>query len=180
MIAVSELQLSELKVLTPKIYKDKRGFFCETLRKRDLLQTGINCEFVQENHSFSHKGVLRGMHFQKGQAKLIQVIVGTIFDVAVDIRPSSPSFGKWFSIYLRDENPQLFFIPDGFAHGFCVMSPIAHLIYKVSEYYDPKKEKQFSALDSELAIPWPISDILQSERDISAPNFSKSLCESGL
>lgn len=179
-MAINELMLSGLKLLSPTIYRDKRGFFCETLRKSHLLQAGISCEFVQENHSFSHKGVLRGMHFQKGQAKLIQVIVGTIFDVAVDIRPSSPSFGKWFSIYLRDENPQLFFIPDGFAHGFCVMSPIAHLIYKVSEYYDPKKEKQFSALDSELAIPWPISDILQSERDISAPNFSKSLCESGL
>lgn len=176
----NKLSLAGLKLLSPKIYRDKRGFFCETLRKSDLLEAGITCEFVQENHSFSYKGVLRGMHFQKGQAKLIQVIVGTIFDVVVDIRPSSPNFGKWFGIYLREENPQLFFIPDGFAHGFCVMSEIAHVIYKVSEYYDPEKEKQFSALDSELAITWPISDILQSERDISALKFSKSLCESGL
>lgn len=120
------------------------------------------------------------MHFQKGQAKLIQVIVGTIFDVVVDIRQPSPTFGKWFGLYLREENPQLFFIPDGFAHGFCVISPMAHLIYKVSEYYDAEKEKQFSALDPELAITWPISDIIQSERDISAPNFYKSICESGL
>ena len=120
------------------------------------------------------------MHFQRGQSKLIQVIVGTIFDVVVDIRQSSPTFGEWFGIYLSEEKPQLFFIPDGFAHGFCVISQIAHLIYKVSKYYDAEKEKQFSALDSELAIAWPISDIIQSDRDISAPNFYKSVCESGL
>lgn len=172
--------LSGLNLFSPQLYRDRRGFFCETLRKSHLLQAGITCEFLQENHSFSHKGVLRGMHFQKGQAKLIQVIVGTIFDVVVDIRQPSPTFGKWFGLYLREENPQLFFIPDGFAHGFCVISPMAHLIYKVSEYYDAEKEKQFSALDPELAITWPISDIIQSERDISAPNFYKSICESGL
>lgn len=172
--------LSGLNLFSPKIHRDERGFFCETLRKSHLQQAGITCDFVQENHSFSHKRVLRGMHFQKGQAKLIQVIVGTIFDVVVDIRQSSPTFGEWFGIYLTDENPQLFFVPDGFAHGFCVMSEIAHLIYKVSEYYDVEKEKQFSALDSELAIGWPISDIIQSERDLSAPNFYKSVCEFGL
>ncbi len=177
---INELTLSGLKLFLPKVYRDKRGFFCETLRKSHLLQSGIPYEFVQENHSFSHRGVLRGMHFQRGQSKLIQVIVGTIFDVVVDIRQSSPTFGEWFGIYLSEEKPQLFFIPDGFAHGFCVISQIAHLIYKVSKYYDAEKEKQFSALDSELAIAWPISDIIQSDRDISAPNFYKSVCESGL
>ena len=180
MIEVDELSLSGLKILSPRIYRDKRGFFCETLRKEHLLASGITCEFVQENHSFSHKNVLRGMHFQRGQAKLIQVIVGTIFDVVVDIRPSSTTFGKWIGIYLSDESPQLFFIPDGFAHGFCVVSPVAHVVYKVSDYYDPEQENQFSSLDPRVGITWPISDMILSNRDIEAPNFQKSVCGFGL
>lgn len=180
MIEINELSLSGLKILSPKIYRDRRGFFCETLRKEHLLASGITCEFVQENHSFSHKNVLRGMHFQTGQAKLIQVIVGTIFDVVVDIRPSSTTFGKWVGIYLSDESPQLFFIPDGFAHGFCVVSPVAHVIYKVSEYYDAERENQFSSLDPRVAITWPISDMILSNRDLEAPNFHESVCGFGL
>lgn len=177
---MNELSISELKILTPKVYHDKRGFFYETLRKEHLVKVGVTCEFVQENHSFSHKNVLRGMHWQAGQAKLIQVIVGTIFDVVVDIRPSSATFGQWVGIYLSDEKPQLFFIPDGFAHGFCVTSPVAHLIYKVSEYYDAKEEKQFSSLDSKIAIRWPLSNTILSSRDLKAPSFLESVCESGL
>lgn len=180
MIEINELSISELKLFTPKVYRDNRGFFSETFRKEHLVQIGITCEFVQENHSFSHKNVLRGMHWQAGQAKLIQVIVGTIFDVVVDIRPSSATFGQWVGIYLTDQRPQLFFIPDGFAHGFCVTSPIAHLIYKVSEYYDPKEEKQFSSLDAEIAIKWPLSNTILSSRDCNAPSFQESVCASGL
>lgn len=179
MVKISELEVSGLKILTPKIYRDKRGFFYETLRKEKLPEAGITCKFVQENHSFSHKNVLRGMHWQPGQAKLIQVIVGTIFDVVVDVRPSSTTFGKWVGIYLSDDKPQLFFIPDGFAHGFCVLSPVAHLIYKVSEYYNPEKENQFSSMDPEIAITWPLSDKILSKRDLEAPNFRESVCAFG-
>lgn len=180
MIEVNELSLSGLKVFTPSMYRDTRGFFCETLRKQHLVEAGITCEFVQENHSFSYKKVLRGMHFQRGQAKLIQVIVGTIFDVVVDIRPSSTTFGRWIGIYLSGDSPQLFFIPDGFAHGFCVVSPLAHVTYKVSEYYDPERENQFSSLDPRIAITWPFSDMILSKRDLEAPNFHESVCGFGL
>lgn len=179
MIAVDTLSFTGLTLFTPKVFHDKRGFFYETLRKNNLVEAGILCDFVQENHSFSHKNVVRGMHWQAGQAKLIQVIVGTIFDVVVDIRPSSPTFGKWLGIYLSDEKPQLFFIPDGFAHGFCVISPIAHLIYKVSEYYDATEEKQFSSWDTKVAIRWPLSDTIVSDRDLKAPSFHESVCGFG-
>lgn len=180
MIERDDLALAGLTKLTPKVHYDKRGFFYETLRKEHLIKVGITCEFVQENHSFSYKNVLRGMHWQSGQAKLIQVIVGTIFDVAVDIRPSSATFGQWVGIYLSEEKPHLLFIPDGFAHGFCVTSPIAHVIYKVSEYYEAKKERQFSSLDPEIAIRWPLSHTILSSRDLKAPSFQESICGFGL
>jgi dTDP-4-dehydrorhamnose 3,5-epimerase len=138
---------------------------------------GIACEFVQDNQSFSKKGTIRGMHFQDnpGQAKLISVAQGTIYDVVVDISPSSPSFGKWVGVYLEAEKHQQLFVPVGFANGFCVLSENTHVIYKVSSIYDPKTEKGFRFDDPEIAICWPVKDPIISERDRTGPFFREVL-----
>jgi len=157
--------MRELILITPSVYEDERGFFLESFQKQRYKKLGIDCEFVQDNHSFSNKSVLRGMHFQKGQAKLVYCPVGQIFDVAVDLRPTSPDFGKWKGVILDEKSHQQFFIPDGFAHGFCVLSEKAHVLYKVSTAYDAKLESGFRFDDKEVGIKWPISDPILSKRD---------------
>lgn len=173
---IKELTLVGLKLIKPKVYRDKRGFFKENYRKPVYEKAGIACDFVQDNHSFSTKGTLRGMHFQRnpGQAKLISVLHGKIFDVAVDLRKDSPTFGRWEGVFLDDEQHQQFFIPVGFAHGFCVMSETADVIYKVSSIYDPDQEKGFRFDDSEIGISWPIASPILSERDLKAPSFREA------
>jgi dTDP-4-dehydrorhamnose 3,5-epimerase len=149
---------------------DPRGFFVETYRQGAFVEVGIHDEFVQDNHSRSRRGVLRGMHFQPGQTKLVRCARGSIFDVVVDIRPGAPSFGSWEAVELDDEDHRQLYVPDGFAHGFCVLSEVADVIYKVSTYYDPAAESGFRFDDPEVGIEWPSDIELEtSPRDREAP-----------
>jgi dTDP-4-dehydrorhamnose 3,5-epimerase len=168
---VKELSLPGVKLFRPKLFFDDRGFFRETFRKPLYAQEGIDCDFLQDNHSFSKKGTIRGMHFQRfpGQAKLVTVIEGEIFDVFVDIRPTSPTFGKWQGVFLKASDGDQLFIPAGYAHGFCVVSDTAHLCYKVSSLYDPMEERSFRYDDPFVGINWPVEQPLISERDRSSP-----------
>jgi dTDP-4-dehydrorhamnose 3,5-epimerase len=174
---ITELSLGQAKLLRPKIFFDERGFFRETFRKPLFVKAGIECDFVQDNHSFSKQGTIRGMHFQRSgvQAKLITVMEGKIFDVIVDIRPTSPNFGKWEGIYLDAALGEQLFIPAGYAHGFCVVSEQAHVFYKVSTLYDPLEERGFCYNDPTVGIVWPIADPVMSERDRNAPLLKEVL-----
>ena len=165
--------LQDLKLICPKVYCDNRGFFREIYREESYGK------FVQDNHSFSEKGVLRGMHFQRhpGQAKLITVIHGEIFDVAVDMRPHSSTFGKWEGVNLSAENQYQLFIPIGFAHGFCVLSEGAHVIYKVSHPYVAEEEMTFRYDDPQINICWPIGKPRLSERDANTASFHEVVNE---
>lgn len=156
----------EVKLITPTFFRDDRGFFFESHR----MDTGLP-PFVQDNHSYSKKGVVRGMHFQLNpdQAKLVRVAVGKIYDVVVDVRPNSPTFGQWEGFFLDDETHQQLLIPGGFAHGFQVVSEEAHVLYKVSCYYNPEKEQAFRFDDPEVGIEWPLSIGMISKRDQKAP-----------
>lgn len=172
---VSELKLEGLKLIKPKVFRDERGFFLETFQKSLFDVIGIQESFQQDNHSFSLQNCIRGMHFQSipGQAKLIRVPVGRIFDVAVDIRPDSATFGQWEGVVLDDQDHHQLYIPVGFAHGFCVLSPEAHVMYKVSSPYDARHEKGFRWNDPDVGISWPVTDPIVSERDLSAPLFKE-------
>ena len=170
---VKELSLKGAKLICPTMFKDDRGFFFEAYHQDRYFESGIDCTFVQDNHSLSKQGVIRGMHFQSepGQAKLVRVIQGKIFDVIVDIRPHSPTFGEWEGVYLNNETHQQLFIPVGFAHGFCVISPEAHVLYKVSALYHPKTEQGFRYDDPDIGIKWPVENPVVSERDQDCPSF---------
>ena len=172
---VIDLSLKGLKLIKPIFFKDNRGYFTESYKEAYYKDKGIDATFVQDNHSFSYKNVIRGMHFQKvpGQDKLISVVFGKIFDVAVDIRPASPTFGKWEGVILGEDHPYQLFIPKGFAHGFCVLSDTAHLIYKVSSYFDPDNEITFNYSDPRINIKWPIANPILSQRDKNAFAFDK-------
>lgn len=176
---VSKLSLEGVLLLEPTIFRDERGFFLERYRNSRYKELGIASDFSQDNHSYSSQGTLRGLHFQsgEGQDKLISVISGTIFDVAVDIRLDSPTFGKWLGVILEDQKMEQLFIPKGFAHGFCVLSREAHVVYKVSPDYDPKKEMGFVWNDAEVGIDWPIDTPLLSEKDRLAPSFAKTFAK---
>ncbi len=157
-------------IVEPKVFGDDRGYFMETYVERDFVEGGITAKFVQDNQSKSRKGVLRGLHFQKkhSQAKLVRVISGEVFDVAVDLRPGSPTFGKWQGILLSAENKRQFFIPKNFAHGFLVLSDEAEFCYKCDDYYHPEAEGGLLWNDPDVNVEWPISDdmeILLSEKD---------------
>jgi dTDP-4-dehydrorhamnose 3,5-epimerase len=156
-------------LLQPKIFRDERGFFLETYRQTILAELGIDEEFVQDNHSRSTKGIVRGMHFQPGMAKLIRCPRGEIVDVLVDIRKGSPAFGEWEAFTLNDDNLRQLYCPDGFAHGFCVTSEIADVVYKCSTYYDPAAESGISYKDPAIGIEWPEIDLFPSDRDAGAP-----------
>jgi dTDP-4-dehydrorhamnose 3,5-epimerase len=164
------MDISGIKVFEPKTNLDDRGFLVETFR-----QTNINKKFVQHNHSRSEKGVLRGLHFQSapGQAKLVRCSRGKIFDVAVDLRKTSKTFGQWFGIILDDEMHRQLYIPEGFAHGFYVMSDIADVSYLLSSYYIEDKEKSLAWDDKEIGILWPSGEKIISERDRKAPKLSE-------
>lgn len=157
-------------LLEPSVHGDDRGFFLETYRRSHLLELGVDLDWVQDNHSRSGRGVLRGMHFQPGMAKLVRCARGAIFDVVVDLRVGSPTFGQWEGHELSDENHHQFLCPDGFAHGFCVLSEVADVVYKTSSYYDPTLEAGFAYDDPDVAIGWPENVTLRaSARDASAP-----------
>ena len=173
---IIELSLPGLKLIRLQSFGDERGFFKEFYRKPRYIDNGIECEFVQDNLSFSKQGVIRGMHFQTapGQAKLVSVLNGKIFDVAVDIRPDSPYFGKWEGVYLDADKHEQLFVPVGFAHGFCVVSNTgAHVHYKVSSIYDASTEKTFRFDDPSIAIEWPVKNPSLSLRDQNCPSFKE-------
>ena len=146
-----------LCVITPAVHGDDRGYFMETYSQRDMLEAGIDITFVQDNQSMSTKGVLRGLHFQKNypQTKLVRVIKGSVFDVAVDLRKKSNTFGKWYGIELNEENKKQFLIPRGFAHGFLVLSDKAEFCYKCDDFYHPNDEGGLAWNDPEIGIEWP-------------------------
>jgi dTDP-4-dehydrorhamnose 3,5-epimerase len=160
-------------LVNPNVHGDARGFFMETYRKSAYAELGIAEDFVQDNHSRSRLGVVRGMHFQPGQAKLVRCARGTILDVVCDIRPGSPTFGQWEAVELNDENGHQLYVPDGFAHGFAVTSDVADVIYKVSTYYDPGAEGGFRFDDPEVGIEWPDIELTPSARDQEAPLLSE-------
>ena len=161
-------------LLAPTVHGDERGFFVETFRAAALSDLGIEDAFVQDNHSRSRRGVVRGMHFQPGQAKLVRCARGAILDVLVDIRRGSPAFGQWEAFRLDDVEHHQLYVPDGFAHGFCVLSELADVTYKVSSYYDPAAESGFSYTDPEVGIEWPDAGSLTgSQRDRSAPTLAQ-------
>lgn len=165
-----------LIVLQPRIFRDSRGYFFESYNRNTLKEGGIDCEFVQDNESMSCCGTVRGLHFQKppfAQAKLVRVIQGTVYDVAVDLRSGSSTFGKWFGVELSGENRKQFFIPRGFAHGFSVLSKTAVFAYKCDNFYNRAAEGAVYAGDSELAIDWKtdLKNALFSEKDKNNPSF---------
>ena len=163
--------LEGLLIIEPDVFGDTRGYFLETYHQRRYQSAGLDATFIQDNLSFSKKGTLRGLHFQitQPQAKLVQAITGKIFDVAVDIRPESPTYGKWSSAMLSEDNKRQLFIPGGFAHGFCVLSESAHVSYKCSDYYSPADEGGILWSDPALGIDWPVKDPMLSDKDQQYP-----------
>ncbi|HEY2602633.1 MAG TPA: dTDP-4-dehydrorhamnose 3,5-epimerase [Thermoleophilaceae bacterium] len=163
-------------LLEPTVHGDARGFFLETYRRSELAELGIDDEFVQDNHSRSRRGVVRGIHFQlpPGQAKLVNCARGEIFDVVVDLRRGSPTFGAWEGHELSDDNHHQLYIPVGFGHGFCVLSEDADVIYKVSGYYDAEIERGIAWDDPDVGIEWPSGmELTVSERDATAPRLAE-------
>lgn len=154
-----------LKVIEPAVFGDARGYFMETYNYNDFAEAGIDCTFVQDNQSASAKGVLRGLHFQIDypQDKLVRVIKGEVFDVAVDLRKNSPTFGKWYGIRLSEENKKQFFVPKNFAHGFLVLSDYAEFCYKVTDFYHPNDEGGILWNDGELGVEWPMPEGMRAE-----------------
>jgi len=159
---VTKTNLPEVLILQPKVFGDARGFFFESFNARDFAEaTGLNLQFVQDNHSRSSRGVLRGLHYQikHSQGKLVRVVAGEVFDVAVDMRKDSPQFGQWTGCHLTAENAKQMWVPPGFAHGFFVMSESADFLYKTTDYWFPEHERCLLWNDPELAIEWPLGDI---------------------
>ncbi len=163
-------KIEGLYVIEPTVFKDERGYFMETYNKNDFTEAGLSMDFVQDNQSCSVKGVLRGLHYQKEypQGKLVRAIRGTVFDVAVDLRQSSETYGKWYGVELSEENKKMFYIPEGFAHGFLVLSDIAEFAYKCTDFYHPGDEGGLIYNDSTINVQWPIPEgmeLIMSEKD---------------
>ena len=171
---VKKTKLDGVLVLEPEIFADDRGFFLESFNKEKYAKVGINFDFVQDNHSRSSKGVLRGLHFQKNkpQGKLVRVVRGEVFDVAVDLRKNSSTFAQWESIILTEHNKKQFWVPPGFAHGFLVLSDTADFEYKCTDYYDPDDEASIYWNDQDLSIQWPNEHPKLSEKDACAPSMA--------
>lgn len=171
-----KLGIEGLVLVKPKIFGDNRGFFMESYKKSEFVQNGIDVEFIQHNHSKSVKGVLRGLHYQaapKAQAKLVRCIRGKIHDVAVDLRPNSPTFGKWEKVELSEENNHMFFIPEGFAHGFVVLSDEAELIYKTNAEYSAQHDRGILWCDNDINVDWGINSPILSEKDKVQPKLAE-------
>jgi dTDP-4-dehydrorhamnose 3,5-epimerase len=170
--------LPDVFIIEPRVFQDERGFFLETYQKRNFQEAGITVDFVQDNHSRSCRGTLRGLHYQfhQPQAKLVRVIFGEVFDVAVDIRRNSPTFGRWTGAFLSSENKRQMFVPAGFAHGFYVTSPDAEVLYKASDYYAPQWERSIRWNDPTIGIQWPVQDEapILSTKDAAARLFPEA------
>jgi dTDP-4-dehydrorhamnose 3,5-epimerase len=168
---VIQTKLPGVVIIEPRVFGDERGFFIETWQQRRYAEAGLPDHFVQDNLSFSQRGILRGLHYQhpQGQGKLVYVLQGEVYDVAVDIRVGSPTFGQWEGVTLSAENKRQLFIPPGFAHGFCVTGELALFVYKCSEYYNPALEGGVRWDDPEIGINWPVSKPTLSDKDRVAP-----------
>lgn len=168
---VHDTHLKGVRLIVPRVFEDERGFFLETFNAGVFEECGLPVNFVQDNHSRSSRGVLRGLHYQfpTWQGKLVRVVNGEIFDVAVDIRPESPTFGQWYGVNLSGENKQQLYIPPGYAHGFCVLSDTVDVTYKCTSLYVPSEDAGVRWDDPDIGIDWPISDPLVSEKDRNAP-----------
>ncbi|MBU5460318.1 dTDP-4-dehydrorhamnose 3,5-epimerase [Anaerostipes sp. MSJ-23] len=169
-ITVTPCEIEGLYVIEPTVFKDERGYFVETYNQNDMKEAGLDMVFVQDNQSMSTRGVLRGLHFQKQypQGKLVRVVRGKVFDVAVDLRSESKTYGKWFGVELSAENMKQFYIPEGFAHGFLVLSDEAEFCYKCTDFYHPGDEGGLAWNDPEIGVEWPLEegvDLIISEKD---------------
>ena len=169
-ITVETCEIEGLKIITPTVFGDTRGYFMETYNQNDFKEAGLDMVFVQDNQSMSTRGVLRGLHYQKQfpQGKLVRVVRGTVFDVAVDLRTGSKTYGNWFGVELSAENKKQFYIPEGFAHGFLVLSDEAEFAYKCTDFYHPGDEGGMAWNDPEIGVEWPIEEgmeLIISEKD---------------
>ena len=178
----TETGIGGLFVIEPKVFGDNRGWFMESWSKKKFEEVGINCEFVQDNHSFSEKkGTLRGLHFQKGeysQAKLVRVLRGRVYDVAVDLRKNSPTFLNWFGVELSEENKKELFVPRGFAHGFLTLTDNVEFAYKADNYYNKESEGAIRFDDEKIGVDWKLADlgvgeVIVSDKDKTAPGFEE-------
>lgn len=184
-ITVETCEIEGLKVITPQLFPDARGYFMETYNYHDFSEAGIDQNFVQDNQSASRRGVLRGLHFQKNfpQDKLVRVVRGEVYDVAVDLREGSATFGKWFGVVLSAENHRQFFIPRNFAHGFLVLSDEAEFCYKVTDFYHPNDEGGLMWNDPEIGIQWPKpgdAEPILSDKDRAHPSLAEYCAERGI
>lgn len=175
----TETEINGVYIIEPKVFGDNRGYFMETYNYEDFKEAGLDMVFVQDNQSKSKKGVLRGLHYQKPnpQGKLVRVISGEVFDVAVDLRKDSDTYGKWAGVILSAENKKQFYVPEGFAHGFLVLSEEAEFVYKCTDFYHPEFEGSIAWNDPDIGIEWPLGDIkevLLSEKDKKAPVLAES------
>lgn len=176
---IIETQIPDVKLIEPKVFGDDRGFFMETWNENTFREAGINANFVQDNHSRSVKNTLRGLHYQikQPQGKLVRVTRGEVFDVAVDLRKDSPTFGQWVGEYLSEDNNRILWVPPGFAHGFLVTSDTADFHYKCTNFYAPEHERSIHWGDNELAIAWPFDNVttpLVSEKDAQGVSFNNA------
>ncbi|MFS0861486.1 dTDP-4-dehydrorhamnose 3,5-epimerase [Fredinandcohnia sp. 179-A 10B2 NHS] len=170
---IIDSKLDGVKIIEPNVFKDNRGFFMESFNFKRFKELGLEFNFIQDNHSLSvDKDVIRGLHYQlnpKGQTKLVRVITGAIYDVAVDIREGSPTYGQWVGVTLSEENHRMLLVPKGFAHGFCTLTENTHVQYKVDEYYSPEHDKGILWNDPSLGIDWPTENPILSDKDAKQP-----------
>ena len=175
---IQATDLPGVVVIEPRVFEDQRGFFMETFRESEFKAAGLDYRFVQDNHSQSRQGTLRGLHYQieHPQGKLVRVIRGEVFDVAVDLRRDSPAFGQWCGVVLSQSNRRQFYVPPGFAHGFCVLSDVAEFLYKCTDYYYPQHERTLLWNDPQVGIEWPVRDPLLSEKDQRGLTLAATPC----
>lgn len=166
-------RIPEVKIIEPRVFPDERGFFLESYNQRTFAAEGLTDVYVQDNHSQSVRGTVRGLHYQvnPGQVKLVRVVTGAVWDVAVDIRYGSPTYGQWVGVELSAENKRQLYVPVGFAHGYCVLSDVADFLYKVTSFYSPPDERGILWNDPDLAIAWPVDEPLLSSRDQQNPRL---------
>lgn len=176
---IVQTQLPGVMILEPRLHGDARGFFLETYRADTFEKAGISLPFVQDNHSRSSRGILRGLHYQliQPQGKLVRVTFGEVFDVAVDIRRGSPTFGQWCGAILDDKSMRMMYVPPGFAHGFVVLSDVADFLYKCTDYYHPQSEQGILWNDPEIDIQWPLTEVQLSDKDKAHPLLSAQVEE---
>ena len=175
MITVTETTLPDVVVIEPRVFDDERGFFLESFNAQDFAKAGLPSHFVQDNHSRSTQGVLRGLHYQypAWQGKLVRALVGEIFDVAVDIRRNSPHFGQWCGLILSAQNHKQLYVPPGFAHGFCVLSEVSEMAYKCTALYESSDDAAVLWSDPDIGIDWPIANPILSNKDNAAPRLAQ-------